>query len=941
MRAVRSVRASVVVGRDDELEVLRGAVRAALAGEGSCTVLVGEGGVGKTRLVGEVTSMARQSRIAVLSGRAPIVSPAPFSLFTEALRSWLRGHPAPGSMAPFDRGLRLVLPEWPLADDAGDLDGPQLHLLALEGIARLVAAIAEREHGALVVLDDLHMADAASLEAVRHLARAEIAGVNIVAAMRTGEAPLADDLLRSLRGDGVAEVVPVDPLGSRAVADLVAALLDARPPDELVGDIISRTDGVPLLIEEVVLAHVRAGTVEVEEGTTIWRDGKATVPKTIRELTEARLGVLDPVHRTVIVAGAVVGDFEPMLMVAVADTDDRAVSDALAAGVRAGLLETSSGVMTFRHAIIREAVLDATVPHLVDTMHRRAAAALDSGHAVGSHPDPSRFERRAAHLRAVGATDDAALALIAAASAHVATHASLAAEQAATAAASLAESTPVRVCAADALAESLATQGRWQEALELDVVTTTDRGPLASREERMAACAVEAGRPELAEEIIARAGEAGTLSAQMRITAGRAALVRGDAVTALAVARHVSADAADDLDLRLAALDLEGRAHDFLGDRDAACAAWERAAREAAASGRTRAQLRAVVQLGKVELFAGRPPNRLHEAVRLAQDAGALVELGWAQENLAIALGIQGDVAASRALLNDAVATCRALRLDQLAYLLVSQAITDSYMTDDGFEEKLAEAESLMDTPDLRLHTTSIRADLALRQGRYDDAVAWLDVTRDLQRSLPGAVPIDALCWRVWGLAAAGRRADAEVALEEARQMPDLARWYGRPVLVAAGAALLAGDVEGVDRAIADAPGLMPMDTALMRVVGADVIGESVRIRWLREALDIYERAGAPVAADRVRHLLRDAGGPVPRRRGRQGSLPDGLAAAGVTAREAEVLRLVGEGLPNAEIAERLYVSVRTVEAHVSSLLVKLGARNRAQLATVAARSFA
>ena len=110
------------------------------------------------------------------------------------------------------------------------------------------------------------------------------------------------------------------------------------------------------------------------------------------------------------------------------------------------------------------------------------------------------------------------------------------------------------------------------------------------------------------------------------------------------------------------------------------------------------------------------------------------------------------------------------------------------------------------------------------------------------------------------------------VALEEARQMPDLARWYGRPVVVAAGAALLEGDADGVDRAIAAAPGIMPMDIALMRLVGADVIGGEARVRWLREALDTYEKAGAPLAADRVRQALRDAGGPVPRRRRQAGA---------------------------------------------------------------------
>ncbi len=176
MPAVRTVRASVVVGRDEELEVLRGLVRGARSGESSCVVLAGEGGVGKTRLLGELVTFARQSGVAVLSGRAPIVTPAPFSVFTEALRSWLRGHSSPQPMAPFDRGLALVLPEWPVPAEVVELDGPQLHLLALEGIARLIAAVADASQGAVVVLDDLHAADAASLEAMAHLTQGEDPG---------------------------------------------------------------------------------------------------------------------------------------------------------------------------------------------------------------------------------------------------------------------------------------------------------------------------------------------------------------------------------------------------------------------------------------------------------------------------------------------------------------------------------------------------------------------------------------------------------------------------------------------------------------------------------------------------------------------------------------------------------------------------------------------
>ncbi len=151
-------------------------------------------------------------------------------------------------------------------------------------------------------------------------------------------------------------------------------------------------------------------------------------------------------------------------------------------------------------------------------------------------------------------------------------------------------------------------------------------------------------------------------------------------------------------------------------------------------------------------------------------------------------------------------------------------------------------------------------------------------------------------------------------------------------MLVEAGRALLAGDAAGVDAAIAAAAGPMPFAIASMRIIGAQVLGGDARIRWLREAVDIYESNGATAYRERARGLLRDAGGPVPRRRQPAGTVPDALASRGVTAREAEVLRLLGDGLSNADIAAKLFLSVRTVETHVSSLLAKLQVRSRGQL---------
>jgi DNA-binding CsgD family transcriptional regulator len=382
---------------------------------------------------------------------------------------------------------------------------------------------------------------------------------------------------------------------------------------------------------------------------------------------------------------------------------------------------------------------------------------------------------------------------------------------------------------------------------------------------------------------------------------------------------------------RLTALDIRARALDFLGEREAAARSWSDQASEAADAGRTQARLQALLQLGKQEFFTGGQPLRLREAVAVAAQAGALLELAWAEETLAIALTLHGDPAAALAVLEPAVERARAMRLDQLGFLLVAQAGARSF-TQPSVEPQFLEAEAVSAAPDLRMFTGSIRADIAMRLGRYEDAIAHFQSVERIMESMPGVAPMDSTCQLIWALAAAGRTDEAKAALARASAMPDLGRWYPRPVLVAAGRALLAGDAAGVDDAIAAATGPMPFDVANMRIIGASVLGGATAIAWLREAVDIYEATGATTYRERARRLLRDAGGPVPRRRAVVTSLPAELSQRGVTAREAEVLRLLGQGLSNADIAGELFLSVRTVETHVSSLLTKLGVRSRGGL---------
>ena len=106
----------------------------------------------------------------------------------------------------------------------------------------------------------------------------------------------------------------------------------------------------------------------------------------------------------------------------------------------------------------------------------------------------------------------------------------------------------------------------------------------------------------------------------------------------------------------------------------------------------------------------------------------------------------------------------------------------------------------------------------------------------------------------------------------------------------------------------------------------------------MAEALAFFDTHGFPRIADACKRLLRQAGVPT-RRVGRgSASVPAALVSLGVTSREMDVLLLVGEGRSNSEIAERLFLSPRTVETHVKSLMRRAGVGTRVQLVAFAVR---
>lgn len=268
---------------------------------------------------------------------------------------------------------------------------------------------------------------------------------------------------------------------------------------------------------------------------------------------------------------------------------------------------------------------------------------------------------------------------------------------------------------------------------------------------------------------------------------------------------------------------------------------------------------------------------------------------------------------------------------------------------------------------DIRAGSLIRLADLRLRQGRFEDAEQLLDglhehpdaqrplaalnlakgateLARDrIERALdpaderPSAGPLLALLVEIH--LAAGSPSEAERAADRLSAIASTQQGHYSRAL----AALAQGEVKAAAKqkdaqhhlhsAIAEfAQANTPLELARTRLVLAESLADDrpeVSIAEARSALDTFERLDAPRYCDRAAALLRSLGAPA-----------RGIARAGspLTTREAEVLELLGRGLSNPEIAERLYISRKTVGHHVSRLLAKLGLRNRAEAAAYAAR---
>ena len=405
-----------LVGRDAELGRLRRAWEEASASGHRLVVVSGEPGIGKSRLAAELARLVLAVGGEVLVGHADEESMAPYQPFVEALG---QHEGTAGMIARLPEAVRarlaLLLPSAvpgavPPGSGGGELD--RFHLLA--AMAKLLAAMSKASP-LLLVLEDLHSADRATLAMLLHLARSpEQAALLVLVTARDGGLGVGDgwvEALAELRRHRLAEFVTVRALDDGAVGRLVSGYVGHRPPAGLVAMIGRATDRNPFFVEELLHHLVETGAIDPRTGR--WPAAAAIgdlgIPEGVRQVLAQRLARLPAPTVELLQVAAVLGrEFEFTLLSQMIGWEDTPVIDALEEALRAGVLSErgSSWVASysFRHALVREVLYgDLSLPRR-QGLHLRAAAAIQASGPL----DATRIAATALHLRQAGPLADQA-----------------------------------------------------------------------------------------------------------------------------------------------------------------------------------------------------------------------------------------------------------------------------------------------------------------------------------------------------------------------------------------------------------------------------------------------------------------------------------------------------------------------------------------------------
>ena len=939
------MRCPILVGRQEPAALIAAAVRrlgapARERGRGSTLVIAGEAGIGKSRLAEHMSASAARAGVRVAAGRAvPAGLGGPLGPVAEVILDLTRGRPVPADreLAPYLAVLAPVVPHW---RPPGWSAPAEPVVVTAEAVLRVLRWATEGQ-GVVVIAEDLHWADDATLAVTRYLAdHADEVPAALLVTVRTGDG--RDDVAEVL-GSAGAQVCHLGRLTASEARDMAVACTGRRsPPQDQVAAVVRAAEGLPLLIEDLL------ATGDLGE-----------IPPRFADTVRARLARLDPPQRQVLAAAALLGRrFDGRLLEHAAAVPGPVAAAALHRAAALQLVVSDGAEFAFRHALTREVVLAGlSAPdreHLSLSAADALAAAPGAGDGTralltgrllvdGGQPARAGAELLAAGDRAFTAGDFAAAELLLREADQIT--GTVPAALRITVAARLAELLlhAGQPAAADQVATRTvaAADGRDQAAATAMRLVLARAAAMTARWDEARAQLAEVRRGGIANPALA--AEIALVQAQVALGDGRAGSRAGAEHLA---ARAVGlANAAGRPELACEALETLGSCA-RLRDLDAAADAYRRALDSASAARLPVHRLRILNELGTVEMLRDARGERLEQARAEALRVGA-VGLGTGiGANLAALAAMTArfqDVADVAGEVERTAGRLGLVPLQAAALLMQGFALAHQGRAQE-MERRLRAAEALAPQDrDLRAGAWGIgRALSALlaedRAGaRQALARARAEAPDQHARILNPYEGPELLLRALAGEAGRAEIDAATAGFVKAARWPQL--WFAAARAVSLGAD---GDAAGAQAAL-DAALVAghryPVFSALVqRLVAEAALRDhwGTPQAWLRSADATFTELRLGRASTACRTLLKAAGHPAPRRRAAEAALPATLAARGVTAREAEVLDLLADRLSNREIAERLVLSPRTVEKHVAALLAKLGAPDRAGLARLA-----